>query len=510
MNRESNLLDEPQPSRQKLGGLRLRTATGYRGIGFRIAAVMFGLLPFGILELVLRAFDLPETKTLCDPFLDFSQLAPLFASDSKGVYRIPPERMRLFAPAEFNTPKPPNTKRVFSLGGSTTQGEPYGPPTAFTTWMGIHLELLDPGHSWEMINCGGLSYASYRVLPILREVLEYEPDLIVVYCGQNEFLEARELSGWKQTPPMAVQFASTLFRLRLVQMVTSILKPSSVADPDVKATRLQREVEALLDFQGGLEKYHRASLDKPSVVASFRWNLQQMVQACRSRNVPLVLVVPTANLRDCPPFKIESDPNLNIQERQKVESHWLSAQSESENVAKALESMKSILTIDPQHAGAHYFLGKQAIEDQDWESARRHLTAARDYDVCPLRATSEIQQVVREVAFEHRSPVLDADQLFESKSPHGLVGRSWLIDHVHPTIEGHQLLGEALAELLLKSSIVNQTKEDWAGAKTERYRTHLSKLGDAYFIRGQQRLEGLLLWTQGRSKKTGVDGEAER
>ena len=42
-----------------------------------------------------------------------------------------------------------------------------------------------------MINCGGVSYASYRLGPILDEVLGYEPDLIMLYTGHNEFLEAR-------------------------------------------------------------------------------------------------------------------------------------------------------------------------------------------------------------------------------------------------------------------------------------------------------------------------------
>jgi len=470
---------------------------------------MLGLLPFGIAELTLRSLDLPKPRSVSDPFLDCSQLAPLFESDSNGVHRIPPERMRMFAPAEFNIKKPQTTKRVFSLGGSTTQGEPYGPPTAFTAWLGISLELIDPGTKWEMINCGGLSYASYRVLPILREVLEYAPDLVVVYCGQNEFLEARELAGWRQTPPIVILFASQLYQLRFVQMLASIVRPTSATRSENRTTRLQREVDALLDTQGGLEKYHRDSLDKSAVVASFRWNLQQMVEACKKRNVPLILVVPTVNLRDCPPFKIEADPHLSDQARQKIESLWRSAQSEIQKPEPAIESMKSILAIDPQHAGAHYFLGQHAIADQDWESARQHLIVAKDYDVCPLRAISEIQQVVRDIAIEHRVSVLDADQLFRSKSPNGLVGRTWLIDHVHPNIEGHQLLGEALVELFLKSSLVKSRNENWAEARPEHYRTHLSKLGEAYFIRGQQRLQGLMLWTQGRAKKMGISNESE-
>ncbi len=43
----------------------------------------------------------------------------------------------------------------------------------------------------EVINVGGISYASYRIAAILDEVLQHEPDLVVIYMGHNEFLEAR-------------------------------------------------------------------------------------------------------------------------------------------------------------------------------------------------------------------------------------------------------------------------------------------------------------------------------
>jgi len=476
-----------------------------RKLGFRFLAMMLGLLPFVVIELALRAFDLPKQDVPFDPFLDMSQLAPLFEKDSNGICRIPNERMRLFSPAEFSFEKPAATTRVFSLGGSTTQGEPYGPPTAFTNWLRINLELIGPSRKWEAINCGGLSYASYRVLPILREVLNYSPDLIVVYCGHNEFLEERELGGWKRTPTIATGLISRLYRLRMVQYVSSIARAKSANHVEDRTTRLHREVDALLDSQGGLEKYHRNSLDAPNVVASFRWNLQQMAEACQARHVPLVFVVPTANLRDSPPFKFEIDLTLSHDETQRIETLWLQSQEGEADTKRVCDAMQKILAMDPRHAGAHYYLGQRAIAEKDWDNAKSHLIAAKDYDVCPLRAISAIQQTVRDSASEYRVPLLDADALFQSKCANGIVGHPWLIDHVHPGIEGHQLLGEALAELLVQNSWLAPEQKNWQKGRVERYRDHLNHLGEAYYIRGQQRLEGLILWTQGRAKKIGVE-----
>jgi hypothetical protein len=163
--------------------------------------------------------------------------------------------------------------------------------------------------------------------------------------------------------------------------------------------------------------------------------------------------------------------------------------------------MHKILEMDAQHCGAHYYLGQQAIAEKDWERARHHLVAAKDFDVCPLRATTAIQQAVREIATQNHVMMLDADVLFQSQSPEQLVGKPWLIDHIHPGIEGHQLLGEALADLLVKSSWIKRTKESVPETRASLYREHISKLGEDYFIRGQQRLEGLIMWTQGRANQ---------
>jgi hypothetical protein len=90
--------------------------------------------------------------------------------------------------------------------------------------------------------------------------------------------------------------------------------------------------------------------------------------------------------------------------------------------------------------------------------------------------------------------------MFESISDHSLVGDRWLVDHVHPRIEGHQLMGEKIAELLLSNRWMEVQDMDWKSHRVEHYRKHLSGLSDDYFLRGKQRLEGLLLWTQGRAR----------
>jgi hypothetical protein len=98
-------------------------------------------------------------------------------------------------------------------------------------------------------------------------------------------------------------------------------------------------------------------------------------------------------------------------------------------------------------------------------------------------------------------PLVDAEQLLTEVSEHHIPGSQWLVDHVHPTIEGHQLIGEAIADLCVHEHLVTPTNAEWKDDRRVLYTEHLTRLGEAYFHRGKQRLEGLKLWTQGRAKK---------
>ena len=475
--------------------------------------MLAGFAPFLILEIALRIFWTPLPTAASDPFLDFGQFASLFELNG-DVYRIPRERMRLFAPAEFPVIKGSNVQRIFCIGGSTTQGEPYKPPTAYPEWMRLNLQLIAPDHKWEVINCGGLSYASYRMLPILIEVLRYQPDLVVIDCGHNEFLEKRDLSGWRESPSRVWLAMRVLRRSRVVQLASSCyayVSQSQSAEP--KKTRLEREVDALLDDHGGLEKYHRDDLQVDAVVKSMHWNVEAMVDACKRQGVPILLLIPTSNVRDCPPFKVEASPSLNAMRRQEVESHWLAArhsgtQSDSvvssikdQNVNIVVDELKEVLALDPEHAAALYWLGKFELSMGEIESARHHLISARDKDVCPLRAVTALQDSLRGIADDHPIWSFDVDSMFQSVSEHGLVGDRCLIDHVHPRIEGHQMLGERLVALLIEKNWVQPKDIDWEQRRPAVYREHLKGLDEVYYHRGKQRLAGLLLWTQGRARK---------
>ncbi|MCA9190362.1 MAG: hypothetical protein KDB03_01315 [Planctomycetales bacterium] len=452
------------------------------------------------------ALDLPRVPPPIDPYVDLHALEPLFVADDTGhVMSIGKSRLNLFRPASFAKTKDPKTFRIFALGGSTTQGEPYSTESSFPKWLELGLQTAVPDRRVEVINCGGLSYASYRVLAILREILQYEPDLVVVYTGHNEFLEKRTYADVHQSDSLWSRSLRSVARLHMVQLVDSMAGFRAERATPPRAV-MSKEVDALLDYSGGLEQYRRSEMEawRPGVVVHFGWNLQQMINACRQTKTPLVLMRPVSNLLDCPPMKFELDQNLSAERLAEFEVHWQAAQTarRAGNSEQAMLEVNEALHIDNKHAGALFLGGRMLFEQGDFPRAKEMLTRARDCDVCPLRAPTEILDKITEIASHFSVPIFDCEAFFSRQSePPFLVSDRQLIDHIHPHIEGHQALGRELANLVIEAGWILPSQPNWQNGLTRVYDEYLLQLSEAYFQRGQQRLIGLRLWTQGRAKK---------
>ncbi len=154
--------------------------------GMAVCVVFFALVEAG-----LRVAGWPDRPPQDeDPFVGFSALQPLFAVKD-GIASVSPAKLRFFNAASFRVHKPPDTLRVFCFGESTTYGHPFDGRTAFPRWLGDLLKAACPAKTAEVINAGGISYASYRIVHLVREALAYQPDLMVICMGHNEFLERR-------------------------------------------------------------------------------------------------------------------------------------------------------------------------------------------------------------------------------------------------------------------------------------------------------------------------------
>ena len=464
-------------------------------IAFRCLAILFGLCIVLAIEGGLRLTHWGRIRDIGDPFVGFHDTIPLFVlNEANSTYEIPESRRAFFQPDSFAATKGKSEFRIFCLGGSTVQGRPYSIETSFTTWLELTLQAADSSHDWRVVNCGGVSYASYRLVPIMVELLNHSPDLFIVYTGHNEFLEERTYGEIKRQPRWIKGLHHYATRSRIYGVSQQLLTsraPSETSD-------LNAEVDALLDYQGGLAKYHRDDEWRDDVIQHYEHNLRRMVHIARDAGIPLLLINPVSNIRDTPPFKVEVSENLIGESRAEFDRLWETAKvSGWEDLSAKQELIKQVLVMDERHAEAHFLMAKVQEAMGNLTAARSHYLVAKDEDICPLRMLESMHAALVDVARQTRTPLIDIRQIFEAQAEHGIPGDDLLIDHVHPRIEGHQRIAEEVFEHLCSRGIVHP-RPNWRAQQKELFATNYKELADNYFPESVERLRGLQRWSQGR------------
>ncbi|MGQ0634783.1 MAG: GDSL-type esterase/lipase family protein [Planctomycetaceae bacterium] len=469
---------------------------------FRLAAVAGGLSVGVAAEVICIWCGWGNSADFDVPFVGFAETQALFVTDTTGErYEITSGRSRFFRPESFPAVKGSHEFRIFVLGGSTVAGEPYATATAFTTWLELALQAADPERDWNVVNCGGISYASYRLVPIVRECLGYQPDLLIVSLGHNEFLEDRTYGRQKQAGPVLATAQRLAVRLRTVTLVRAgLAKLRRLNDPPAAKPALPAEVDALLDHAGALAEYHRDTAWHDAVVEDFGRSVRGMVRLANAANVPLILMREPSNLADCPPFK--SQPRDGLSESDQAAWRRLLDEARARyrvDRSGACQLLCEAVALDDQHALGWYELGKCREAAFDNALAREAFVRARDLDVCPLRMITPLEESLREVAAETGTTLLDAHALLESRTTTGILGNDFLVDHVHPSFTGHQLIAEMLFDEMFRRKLV-APPDDSDERRRELFDRHFAELPPLYFERGRQTLERLRGWAAGRAE----------
>ena len=447
----------PAPAKAPAAGAELPL---WKKLLFSLLAVA---LFFGAIELVLMAAGVEPLAYDEDPYVGFSSVVPHFVERTLAggteVLETAPNKLRLFHLQRFARAKGAGVTRIFCLGGSTTYGRPYGDATSFCGWLREFLPAADPSRGWEVVNAGGISYASYRVALLMEELIPYQGDLFIVYSGHNEFLEERTYRDLIASPRAVRGLGALAGRTRIFTAGRRLLdrwRPPAAETAGKPATVLDDEVRTLLDASVGPDAYHRDDALEEKVLAHYRFSLARMVDMARSAGAEVVLVTPASNLRHCSPFKSEPTEGLDAATRKRWQALY-DAAAEAHAAGRwdaALEALEEASAIDDRHAGAHYLRGRVLDALGRYGEAKRAFERARDEDVCPLRTLSPMRRIVAEVAAERRVPLVDFVALVESLSPQGIPGENLFLDHVHPTIEGNRLLALDLLTTLARQGFV--------------------------------------------------------
>ena len=100
---------------------------------------------------------------------------------------FPPNIARGLNPFVISAQKLENTYRIFVFGASAAQGVPDS-AYSFSRILEVMLSEQYPGVNFEVINTATTAINSHVVVKIAKDCAQYEPDLFIVYLGNNEVI----------------------------------------------------------------------------------------------------------------------------------------------------------------------------------------------------------------------------------------------------------------------------------------------------------------------------------
>jgi hypothetical protein len=285
---------------------------------------LIGLLAF---ETASRQAGWLDPTTRPDPYLGFPGsprlYAPETAPDGTTVLRTAPNKRHLtFNDQRFPADKPAGEYRVFCIGGSSVRSEPFlNPDGTFPGLLNAELHGRLPDVTPRVINAGGGGTGSVQNLEVLREVLDYAPDLIVVYPegGEKNVIPPSPqatLALKDDASPARAAARRALSKLRSylavraawnalmparregagVSSAFSALATFAVARPFV-AENFIRPFEMKLHNVPVLMEHPIPPQEIERAHDRFMRNLASMAELCSERGVPLLFVQPVRNLQ---------------------------------------------------------------------------------------------------------------------------------------------------------------------------------------------------------------------
>ncbi len=457
------------------------------------------------LEMVLRACGVPSASQRRDPFAGFTPQVPHFqvGTDDGGneAVTVAPNRRETMNAQHFPRHKAPGTYRIVCLGGSAIYGRPFFDHTSLAGWLRVLLPRADPSRKWEVINAGAISYASYRIKGLMAELSQYEPDLFIVYTGENEFLERRTYAGVFQTPGLirtAAGLASD-FRITTVMKYGLELVGLTRESPITSASGIRDEVVRIPVGTVGPDAYTRDEAFRRQVLMHFEHSLNAMVDLAQAVHARLMLVTPLSNLRDFAPFRSAHIVGLSDTQQQEWQGAYEHGRSflRAGRVDEAVQWFTRARAIDGRHADLLYRTGQALLAAGDIAAARECLVRAREEDICPLRATSDTLRIIRRVASRRGVPLLDFEQQAGLRARHRIPGDELLCDHVHLQLAATKLLAlDVLAGLVEEriatpavlwgpAAVEQASREIEAGIDGPRYARELYQLSRLLDALGQ-------------------------
>jgi tetratricopeptide (TPR) repeat protein len=431
----------------------------WKRVTFRLTAIGLSLFAVGALELSLRIL---RPGHLADGVEMKSNPAgmPLFRIKKKeGNLIYTPSRY--FEPwghhYQFVVPKPLGIYRIISLGSSTTNGGPFGNPGAFSRWLEVMLSAADDYRKYEVINLGQYGFPLSEIKELEKQSLAANPDLYIIYAGNNEFLYWRSQAHAWTFPGWTLWLNYWLEQTYTIKFWNSIFKIDSQAQgPSFGLDPGAMRAHAAYFFRHFLKRSQWDRQHVDWVRTQYHSNLEEMIAMAHQSGARVILCTVAVNLRDYVPYGSYHREGMSEAELKRWD--MLMEQGKKEfaagDFAAARNSFFTAVQLDPSAAESNFDLAHCLLKLGQSEESYPYFQAAALFNPARDQVGSDLNQIIREVARRHHLPLADIELQFRKKSREGVPGDDLFLDSVHPTLEGHQIIAQALLQVMIEQGWV--------------------------------------------------------
>ncbi len=332
-------------------------------------------------------------------------------------------------PVRLPEKKAPGTYRIFILGSSAAMGDPE-PSFSLSRMLESMLRAAYPERHFEVINAAVTAINSHVVRGIAADCAELEPDLFIVYEGNNEVIGPFGPAG------VFAPFLRSEFGIRIADE----LKTSRTGQLLSNFAHRGRPAE-----WGGMEMFlkQQIAVDDPrlnEVRAHFRENLSAITKSGNDAGATVFLCTVATNQRDFAPFLSQHRKNLTTAELAEWDSDLAAATKalRAGDLPAAESAYRAAYAIDDHHAELAFRFGRFALQIGRDLDARDLLQHALDCDTLRFRTDSALNQVIRDLGKNASSQleVVDLAAKLAAQSGHGITGDELVYEHVHLTFRG--------------------------------------------------------------------------
>lgn len=331
--------------------------------------------------------------------------------------------------------KPARSLRVLCFGGSATAGLGYSPNVTFVRQLEDLLRAAHPSRTVEVLNLAVVGIAAKQVRVLVEDALaRYEPDLVVVYSGNNEFLAVHAARYFALHASLRRRLAGQMRELHLVRALRRGLRgppdPTSVPLRDLALSE-----EARLTHTSMLQGIQISAEEHDRTLAGYRAELELMAQAARRAGVPLLIVGVAVNWEWVGPLGLPDDWIEDLLGRPGTPAQAV-AELDAQ-IARGKQSAYERWQALSRRATAKDLLGDVAGATADWR-------ASSNVDPYQRRATDSHLAAARAAAEAAEMTFLDGVALCVADDPRARSGFRHFYDYVHFTPRGAMVVAQGV------------------------------------------------------------------